>query len=54
MAASDRTVNPDVERYGYEGVGPTTVEAGSSHLVMLARPKTVVQLILDAVRSTGR
>ncbi|MDQ0846733.1 alpha/beta fold hydrolase [Streptomyces sp. V1I6] len=53
VATSDRTINPDVERYGYERAGMTTVEVDSSHLVMLARPKAVAELIEDAVRSTA-
>ncbi|QDQ09300.1 alpha/beta fold hydrolase [Streptomyces spectabilis] len=54
VAAADRTINPDVERYGYERAGMTTVEVDSSHLVMLARPGDVAGLIQDAVRSTTR
>jgi hypothetical protein len=42
-----------VERYGYERAGMTVVEVDSSHLVMLSRPKTVAELILDAARSTA-
>ncbi len=53
VATSDRTINPDVERYGYERAGMTTVEVDSSHLVMLAQPKAVAELILEAVRSTA-
>ncbi|MEU6018056.1 alpha/beta hydrolase [Streptomyces sp. NPDC047515] len=53
VAASDRTINPDVERYGYERAGMTTVEVDSSHLVMLSQPKAVAELIQDAVRSTA-
>ncbi|MET7666027.1 alpha/beta fold hydrolase [Streptomyces sp. NPDC055059] len=53
VATSDRTINPDVERYGYERAGMTTVEVDSSHLVMLSQPKAVAELILDAVRSTA-
>lgn len=53
VAASDRTINPDVERYGYERAGTTTVEVDSSHLVMLARPKAVAELTPDVVRATG-
>ncbi|WP_030671277.1 alpha/beta fold hydrolase [Streptomyces sp. NRRL B-1347] len=52
VAAADRTVNPDVERYGYERAGMTTVEVDSSHLVMLARPDAVAGLIQDVIRST--
>ncbi|WP_030396164.1 alpha/beta fold hydrolase [Kitasatospora purpeofusca] len=54
VATSDRTINPDVERYGYERAGMTTVEVDSSHLVMLARPEAVAALIQDAARSVTR
>ncbi|GAA3480435.1 hypothetical protein GCM10018966_049650 [Streptomyces yanii] len=53
VASSDRTINPDVERYGYERAGVTTVEVDSSHLVMLSQPKAVAELIQDAIRSTA-
>lgn len=53
VASCDRTIDPDVERYGYERAGMTTVEVDSSHLVMLAQPKAVAELIQDAVRSTA-
>ncbi|MBC2865222.1 alpha/beta fold hydrolase [Streptomyces mexicanus] len=51
VAASDHTINPDVERYGYERAGMTTVEVDSSHLVMLAHPGRVADLIEEAVRA---
>ncbi|MEU8922025.1 alpha/beta fold hydrolase [Kitasatospora sp. NPDC048545] len=53
IATEDRTINPEVERYGYRRAGMTTVEVDSSHLVMLARPDAVVELIREAVRSTA-
>lgn len=53
IATSDRTLNPDMERYGYERAGMTTTEVDSSHLVMLAQPKRVAELIQDAIRSTA-
>ena len=53
VATADRTINPDVERYGYERAGMTTVDVRSSHLVMLAHPDRVTDLILDAVRATA-
>ncbi|MFF8375838.1 alpha/beta fold hydrolase [Streptomyces sp. NPDC015661] len=53
VASSDRTLNPDVQRYGYQRAGMTTVEVDSSHLVMLSRPDSVVELIEDATRSTS-
>ncbi|MFD3335947.1 alpha/beta fold hydrolase [Streptomyces sp. NPDC058700] len=53
VATADRTINPDVERFGYERAGMTTVEVDSSHLVMLARPEAVAELIQEAVRATA-
>ncbi|GAA2977780.1 hypothetical protein GCM10010519_10930 [Streptomyces lactacystinicus] len=51
VSSADRTVNPAVERFGYQRAGMTTVEVDSSHLVMLAQPKPVADLIRAAVRS---
>jgi pimeloyl-ACP methyl ester carboxylesterase len=53
VASSDHTINPDVERYGYQRAGMTTVEVDSSHLVMLSHPERVVDLIEEAVRATS-
>lgn len=52
VASSDRTINPDVERYGYRRAGMPTVEVDSSHLVMLSHPGQVVALIEEAARAT--
>jgi pimeloyl-ACP methyl ester carboxylesterase len=49
VAARDRTINPDVERFGYQRAGMTTVEIDSSHLVMLSHPKDVADLIRAAI-----
>jgi pimeloyl-ACP methyl ester carboxylesterase len=49
VASSDRTINPDVERFGYQRAGMTTVEIDSSHLVMLSHPREVTDLIYAAV-----
>ncbi|MFD8275245.1 alpha/beta fold hydrolase [Streptomyces flaveolus] len=53
VASSDHTINPDVERYGYQRAGMTTVEVDSSHLVMLSHPERVVDLIEEAVQATS-
>ncbi|MEE1752012.1 alpha/beta fold hydrolase [Streptomyces sp. SP18CS02] len=53
VATSDRTINPEVERYGYERAGMTIVEVDSSHLVMLSQPQRVAELIQEAVRTTA-
>ncbi|SHH78430.1 alpha/beta fold hydrolase [Streptomyces sp. 3214.6] len=54
VASADHTINPDVERYGYQRAGMTTVEVDSSHLVMLAHPQRVAELIDEAVQATAR
>jgi pimeloyl-ACP methyl ester carboxylesterase len=54
VCASDHTINPDVERFGYQRAGMTTVEVDSSHLVMLAHPKQAADLIREAVRAVTR
>ncbi len=52
MSSSDTTINPDVERFGYQRAGATVVEIDSSHLVMLSHPKEVADLIREATRVT--
>ncbi|MCX5097016.1 alpha/beta fold hydrolase [Streptomyces sp. NBC_00365] len=54
VATADHTINPDVERYGYQRAGMTTAEVDSSHLVMLAHPERVTDLIAEAVRATSQ
>ncbi|MFI6340192.1 alpha/beta fold hydrolase [Streptomyces sp. NPDC050535] len=53
VSSADHTINPDVERFGYQRAGMTTVEVDSSHLVMLAHPKKVAELIREAVQTTA-
>ncbi|MFD5872108.1 alpha/beta fold hydrolase [Streptomyces sp. NPDC060322] len=53
VAAADHTINPEVERFGYQRAGMTFVEVDSSHLVMLAHPERVIELIEEAVRATS-
>ncbi len=49
VSSSDHTINPDVERFGYERAGATAIEIDSSHLVMLSHPDDVVGLIRSAL-----
>jgi pimeloyl-ACP methyl ester carboxylesterase len=49
VAIADRTINPEVERFGYRRASMTTVEIDSSHLVMLSHPKEVAELIREAI-----
>ena len=53
LRTASPSVHPDVRRHGYRRAGMTTVEADSSHLVMLARPERVVRLIEEAVRAAA-
>ncbi len=55
VSSADHTINPDVERFGYQRAGMSTTEVDSSHLVMLSHPKEVVEIIREAVDiATGR
>jgi pimeloyl-ACP methyl ester carboxylesterase len=49
VAANDRTVNPDLERFAAKRMGATTYELESSHVPMLSHP----DLVLDAIRATA-
>jgi pimeloyl-ACP methyl ester carboxylesterase len=49
VSVKDHTINPDVERFGYQRAGITPVEIDSSHLAMLSHPKEVADLIREAV-----
>lgn len=53
VATADRTINPDVQRFGYERAEAVTTEVASSHLVMLSHPDLVVDLVRTAVASTA-
>jgi pimeloyl-ACP methyl ester carboxylesterase len=50
VSAADRTINPDVERYGYTRAGlRDVVELDAPHLVMHTHPAEVAQVITGAV-----
>jgi pimeloyl-ACP methyl ester carboxylesterase len=53
VAKNDHTINPDVERFGYQRAGMTTTEIDSSHLMMLSHPREVADLITRAARATA-
>jgi pimeloyl-ACP methyl ester carboxylesterase len=49
VAAADHTINPDVERFGYQRAGlRKVIELDSSHLAMLTHPDEVTDLITEA------
>jgi pimeloyl-ACP methyl ester carboxylesterase len=55
VAGSDRTINPDLERWYAKRAGSHTVEiAGASHSVYVSHPKEVSDLIESAVRAVSK
>lgn len=54
VAAADHTINPDVERFGYQRAGVReSVELDAPHLVMLTHPAEVADLIARAAAQTA-
>jgi pimeloyl-ACP methyl ester carboxylesterase len=54
VSASDHTINPDVERFGYTRAGlRKVVEIDAPHLVMKSHPSEVVAFITDAIADLG-
>src|SRR5262245_3512522 len=51
VAAKDRTVQPELERFVAKRMGATTVEVDSSHVPMLSHPDVVLKVIRDAAVS---
>src|ERR1700723_3360769 len=55
VAGSDRTINPDLERWYAKRAGSHTVEvAGASHSVYISHPKDVSDLIESAARAVSK
>jgi pimeloyl-ACP methyl ester carboxylesterase len=50
VAKNDRTVPPDMERFVAKRMGATITEVASSHVVMLAHPDVVIDVIRAAAR----
>jgi hypothetical protein len=50
VAAEDRTVHPDLERFAAKRMGATTVELRSSHVPMLSQPHAVLEVIHNAAK----
>jgi pimeloyl-ACP methyl ester carboxylesterase len=51
VATADRAIQPDLERTMANTIKAKTVEVGSSHVAMLARPQETANLILEAVET---
>jgi pimeloyl-ACP methyl ester carboxylesterase len=53
VPVADNTINPDVERFGYERAGTTVTEVeGASHAVFMSQPAAVAAVIREAIRAT--
>jgi pimeloyl-ACP methyl ester carboxylesterase len=54
VSGADRTINPDVERFGYQRAGVRKViEIDGPHLVMQTHPSEVAAFITDAIAELG-
>jgi pimeloyl-ACP methyl ester carboxylesterase len=54
VSSADHTINPDVERFGYQRAGVRKViEIDGPHLVMQTHPTEVAAFITDAVAELG-
>jgi pimeloyl-ACP methyl ester carboxylesterase len=50
VSGADTTINPDVERFGYERAEMTVTEVeGASHAVFLSHPGAVAAVIREAI-----
>src|SRR6266403_1227374 len=54
VAAKDRTVHPELERFVAKRMGATTYESESSHVPMLSNPNLVLEVIRTAATSVGK
>lgn len=55
VAGSDRTINPDLERWYAKRANSHTIEvAGASHCVYVSHPKEVADLIESAARAVSK
>jgi pimeloyl-ACP methyl ester carboxylesterase len=53
VASADHTINPDVERFGYQRAGTAAIEIDSSHLVMLSHLNEIADLIRTGITATA-
>jgi pimeloyl-ACP methyl ester carboxylesterase len=54
VATSDRTVQPDLQRFVAKRMGATTFEADTSHVPMLSRPGLVLDVIRKAASAVAK
>jgi pimeloyl-ACP methyl ester carboxylesterase len=53
IASNDRAISPDLEASQAKRIGAKTTTVSSSHVIMLAQPMKVADVILDAAASGG-
>jgi pimeloyl-ACP methyl ester carboxylesterase len=53
VAANDRMINPDYERFAAKRMGAKTLVLPTSHVAMLSRPKEVAAFIAEAAAGNG-
>ena len=53
VAAGDRAVHPDLQRFCAKRMGATTIELKSSHVPMLSRPREVLEVIRKAAAAVA-
>jgi pimeloyl-ACP methyl ester carboxylesterase len=53
VAANDRTINPDYERFAAKRMGATTIEVPANHVAMLSQPEAIANLIIEAATKLG-
>ena len=51
VAAKDRTVHPELERFAAKRMGAATTELDSSHVPMLSQPALVIDVIRNAAKT---
>jgi pimeloyl-ACP methyl ester carboxylesterase len=54
VAADDQCINPDLERLMADRAKAKTTVVKAPHVAMLARPKEVLEVILDAVKTVSK
>jgi pimeloyl-ACP methyl ester carboxylesterase len=53
VAAEDRTVHPELDRFAAKRMNAKTVEVKTSHVPMLSHPNSVLDVIRDAARAVS-
>src|SRR6202789_3883181 len=53
IAANDRAISPDLEAAQAKKIGAATTTASSSHVIMLAQPSKVADVICEAASKAG-